>query len=90
MIRIDESDFEMLYITSTLWGVDWILQNTRFSAKQPIHYNHKWAYWFKDYAGYLFARTFLDGIRTDYQELVDEATGDFVLVTNYTALTWQQ
>jgi len=48
------------------------------------------AYWFKDYSAYLFARTFLDGIRTDYQELIDEATGDFVLLSNYTALTWQK
>jgi hypothetical protein len=89
-MKLDESDFEMLYTTSMSWGVQWILQQNRFASKQPIHYDHKWAYWFKDYSAYLFARTFLDGIRTDYQELIDEATGDFVLLSNYTALTWQK
>lgn len=89
-MKLDESDFEMLYTTSMAWGVQWILQQTRFASKAPIHYDHKWVYWFKDYSTYLFARTFLDGIRTDYQELTDEATGNFALTTNYTALTWQR
>jgi hypothetical protein len=89
-MRLDETDFELLHITSTAWGVEWILQQTRFNCKTPLHFDHKWAYWFKDYPSYLLGREFLDGIKTDYQELVDEATGDFVLVTNYTSLTWQR
>lgn len=88
-MRLDESDFELLWITSMEWGLQWFQQQTRFSNKQPIHYDHKWAYWFKDYPSYLLGRAFLEGIKTDYQELVDEATGDFVLLTNYTSLTWQ-
>ena len=88
-MKLDESDFEMLWDTSMGWGVQWLLQQTRFTSKQPIHYDHKWAYWFRDYSSYLIARQFLDGIKTDYQELVDQSTGDFMLLSNYTSLTWR-
>ena len=73
------------------WGSHWKDHtiNKRFSSTQPIHFDHYFAYWFKGYAEYMIAREFLINIKTDYQELIDEATGDYVLLTNYTSITWR-
>jgi len=89
-MNISETDFELLWISSMGWGVQWLPQLHRFSSKDPIHYDHAWAYWFVSYASYLLARTFLENIGAEYQELADEASSEFMLVTNYTSVCWRK
>jgi hypothetical protein len=89
-LLISEEDFELLHDVSMAWGEQWKHQQRRFSSKHPIHFNHLFAYWFGNYGSYLLGRQFLINIGTDYQELVDEASGDFVLLTNYVSITWRK
>lgn len=92
VVVMDDEDFDMLPETSMAWaGIDWEEKHPgRFiparSAETEIRWNLTRAYWLGDpYASVLLARAFLQAREEEFQVLVDDSQGQFVIVTNYEA-----
>jgi len=81
-IDLKAADFEQLWINSMEWmNQDWEKQADRFDPK-PF-YSWKYAYWFDNYAALKMAQGFINAVGSNYAIHSDEATGDWVMLTNY-------
>jgi hypothetical protein len=90
LISEQEEDFEFLNDTSMQWNAKiWSdqVEEGRFVGR--IDFNHEYIYWFNSYAAVFAAKSILKDFQKDYSVLVDEATGDFAITTNYATHGWR-
>ena len=81
-IDLKGADFEQLWTNSMEWmNQDWEQQADRFDPK-PF-YSWKYAYWFDSYAALKMAQAFINAVGSNHAIHSDEATGDWVMLTNY-------
>jgi hypothetical protein len=83
-IQIDmkAADFEQLWLNSMEWnGQDWDKQVDRFEPAPLLTW--KYAYWFDSYAALKMAQGFISAVGSNHAIHTDEATGDWVMLTNY-------
>lgn len=79
---ITAEDFEALTNTRMQWaGYDWQDKGDRFSPS--ITFNWTWAYWVDDAASIILAKNFLYQREIDFEAAFDEATGNYIIVTDY-------
>ncbi|CAB4161722.1 hypothetical protein UFOVP1201_5 [uncultured Caudovirales phage] len=79
---ITAKDFEALSNTKMQWaGYGWESQSDRFD--QELFYEWPWAYWFEDAASMILARMFLFNLGRGFEFAYDEATDNYIIVTNY-------
>ena len=83
-LKVSTNDFEGLWEQSMNWkDTDWAAQDGRF---EPMPDYTKWdrAYWFDSLITLMVARSYLQALNYDYQQILD-TNGDIemVLLTNF-------
>jgi hypothetical protein len=86
-VTITESDFDKLHNMSMRWGKDWITQKGRFSDA-PL-FTWRMGYWMgKDWLPVMFCQTFLSSRGYESQTVWDNATLEYLILTNYESPSW--
>lgn len=82
-IKMSSEDFEYLYETSMNWkDQDWATQDGRFTP-MPNYTQWQRAYWFDDRVSFILATSYLNHLKIEYDETLDDNQNQFVLLTNY-------
>ena len=85
-----ETDFERLSITSMEWSEKtWAEQYDDGRFEGMSTFDHKFIYWFEDYAYLMSARDILKEFGEDYAVLFDIASDQWALTTPYASIVWR-
>jgi hypothetical protein len=83
-------DFERLHETSMEWTQEtWLDQtNEQRFTDGKIDFDHRYIYWFENYASLIAARNILDTLGEDYSEIYDTSLDQWCLTSTYQDLSW--
>ena len=85
-----ELDFERLSITSMKWDeATWGEQydDDRFEGQST--FEHRYIYWYDDFAYLMLARDILKEFEMEYAVLFDIATDQYCMTTPYESIEWR-
>jgi hypothetical protein len=86
-----EQDFERLYETSMEWTQEiWGEQVSDGRFIGTVNFEHRFIYWFDNYASLIAARSILYIMGKKYEVLTDEATGQWCMTSTYGSAAWQR
>ena len=85
-------DFERLNETSMEWTLEiWgeqIKQGRFISSVSTFDFNHRYIYWFDNYASLMAARNILEMFGESYAEIFDENLGQWCMTSTYQDIVW--
>jgi hypothetical protein len=84
-MKLTNEDFMYLHECSMQWDQGWELKASRFEPRVKS-YQWRWAYWFDSYARLLLGREFLAEQGYEFEVVWDEATEQWLLLTNYESM----
>jgi hypothetical protein len=81
-MKLTSQDFEHLFDAAMEWDVEtWADQMNRFDFKNEVQ--HGFIYWVEEYPNLILCRQFLAENDYTYEPSFDEATEQWVFITNY-------
>ena len=87
-LTITANDFDRLHNMSMRWGKDWATHQHRFTHA-PL-YTWKMAYWMGDnWLQVMVAQQFVSSCGYESQTVWDVATSEWVILTNYESIAWE-